>query len=97
MATVVKCWRRRISCVPSADLVSAIQVNYLDRTNLNNAYVSGMKEELSFRGNQLNQINTIFTVGYTIGQVPCNIALYYIKPRIFFTSCMVGNPPPPGL
>ncbi|PSN67125.1 pantothenate transporter-like protein [Corynespora cassiicola Philippines] len=65
-------------------------VNYLDRTNLNNAYVSGMKEELSFRGNQLNQINTIFTVGYTIGQVPCNIALYYIKPRIFFTSCMLA-------
>lgn len=27
-----------------------------------------MKEELHFRGNQLNQINTVFTVGYTIGQ-----------------------------
>jgi hypothetical protein len=64
-------------------------LNYLDRTNLNNAYVSGMREELSFRGNQLNQINTVFTVGYTIGQVPSNIALYYIKPRIFFPSCMV--------
>jgi ACS family pantothenate transporter-like MFS transporter len=66
-------------------------LNYLDRSNLNNAYVSGMKEELRFRGNQLNQINTVFTVGYTIGQVPCNIALYYIKPRIFFPSCMVGT------
>lgn len=61
----------------------------LDRTNLNNAYVSGMREELSFRGNELNQINTVFTVGYTIGQVPCNIALYYVKPRYFFPSCMV--------
>lgn len=65
-------------------------LNYLDRTNLNNAYVSGMKEELHFRGNQLNQINTVFTVGYTIGQVPCNIALYYVKPRIFFPTCMVS-------
>ncbi|KAF9731174.1 hypothetical protein PMIN02_009437 [Paraphaeosphaeria minitans] len=64
-------------------------LNYLDRTNLNNAYVSGMKEELGFHGNQLNQINTVFTVGYTIGQVPCNIALYYVKPRLFFPSCMV--------
>lgn len=35
----------------------------LDRTNLVNAYVSGMKEDLHFRGNQLNQINTCFTVG----------------------------------
>jgi len=38
--------------------------NYLDRSNLANAYVSGMKEELGFKGNQYNQINTVFTVGY---------------------------------
>jgi ACS family pantothenate transporter-like MFS transporter len=53
--------------------------------------VSGMREELGFKGNQLNQINTVFTVGYTIGQVPCNILLYYVKPRIFFPSCMVRH------
>lgn len=33
-------------------------VNYLDRMNLNNAYVSGMREDLNFQGNQLNIINT---------------------------------------
>jgi ACS family pantothenate transporter-like MFS transporter len=64
-------------------------LNYLDRSNLTNAYVTGMQQELGFKGNQFNQINTVFTVGYTIGQVPCNIALYYVKPRIFFPSCMV--------
>ncbi|KAF2196711.1 MFS general substrate transporter [Delitschia confertaspora ATCC 74209] len=64
-------------------------LNYLDRSNLNNAYVSGMKEDLNFHGKQLNQINTVFTVGYTIGQVPCNIALYYFKPRFFFPTMMV--------
>lgn len=37
--------------------------NYLDRSNLNNAYVSGMKEDLNFHGKQLNLINTVFTVG----------------------------------
>ena len=36
------------------------QVNYLDRANLNNAYVSGAREDLNFKGTQLNQINTIF-------------------------------------
>ncbi|TGO53745.1 hypothetical protein BOTNAR_0287g00150 [Botryotinia narcissicola] len=63
--------------------------NYLDRSNLANAYVSGMKEELGFVGNQYNLINTVFTVGYIIGQIPSNLALYYIKPRIFFPSMMV--------
>lgn len=33
-------------------------VNYLDRMNLNNAYVSGMREDLNFRGKQLNVINS---------------------------------------
>lgn len=33
-------------------------VNYLDRMNLNNAYVSGMKEDLNFKGKELNVINT---------------------------------------
>jgi ACS family pantothenate transporter-like MFS transporter len=28
--------------------------NYLDRSNVNNAYVSGMKEELHMVGNQFN-------------------------------------------
>jgi ACS family pantothenate transporter-like MFS transporter len=48
-----------------------------------------MKEDLNFQGNQLNQINTVFTVGYIIGQVPSNLALYYVKPRLFFPSMMV--------
>ncbi|KAF4494231.1 MFS pantothenate transporter [Fusarium agapanthi] len=64
-------------------------VNYLDRNNINNAYVSGMKEDLGFEGDQLNQIFTCFTVGYVIGQVPSNLSLQYIKPRIWFPLMMV--------
>ncbi|KAJ0423036.1 major facilitator superfamily domain-containing protein [Aspergillus carlsbadensis] len=63
--------------------------NYLDRTNLNNAYVSGMREELNFQGNQLNQINTVFTVGYIVGQVPSNLALTFVPPRLFFPAVMI--------
>ncbi|RYP63667.1 hypothetical protein DL771_009155 [Monosporascus sp. 5C6A] len=63
--------------------------NYLDRSNLNNAYVSGMREDLNFVGNQLNVINTCFTVGYIIGQIPANLSLHYVKPRYFFPVCMV--------
>jgi ACS family pantothenate transporter-like MFS transporter len=61
----------------------------LDRTNLANAYVSGMKEDLGFQGDQLNQINTCFTVGYVLGQIPSNLSLHYVKPRHFFPAMMV--------
>ncbi|TAQ88360.1 hypothetical protein B7494_g3303 [Chlorociboria aeruginascens] len=64
-------------------------MNYLDRSNLTAAYVSGMKVELAFHGNQFNVINTVFTVGYVVGQVPSNLALRYIRPRFFFPSMMV--------
>ncbi|KAF5019159.1 hypothetical protein F66182_8838 [Fusarium sp. NRRL 66182] len=64
-------------------------VNYLDRNNINNAYVSGMREDLGFQGDQLNQIMTCFTVGYVIGQIPSNLSLQYIKPRIWFPLMMI--------
>lgn len=43
-----------------------------------------MKEELGFVGDQYNMINTCFTVGYVIGQIPSNLSLHYLKPRFFF-------------
>ncbi|KAI7782459.1 hypothetical protein LA080_013458 [Diaporthe eres] len=65
-------------------------MNYLDRSNLANAYVSGMKEEIGFVGDQLNQINTCFTVGYVLGQIPSNLSLHYVRPRVFFPSMMLA-------
>jgi len=41
-------------------------MNYLDRSNLTAAYVSGMKADLQFHGNQFNVINTVFSVGYIV-------------------------------
>ncbi|KAI1194745.1 major facilitator superfamily domain-containing protein [Nemania serpens] len=63
--------------------------NYLDRSNINNAYISGMKEELGFVGDQLTQIQAAFTAGYVVGQIPANLSLHYVRPRIFFPTCMV--------
>ncbi|KAF8524212.1 major facilitator superfamily domain-containing protein [Gautieria morchelliformis] len=57
--------------------------NYLDRSNVSNAYVSGMKEELNMQGTDLNKINTIFTCGYIVGMIPNNLALQRIAPRIW--------------
>lgn len=48
-----------------------------------------MKTELGFKGNQLSVINTCFTVGYVLGQIPSNLSLHYIKPRIWFPLMML--------
>ncbi|KUJ15938.1 MFS general substrate transporter [Mollisia scopiformis] len=39
---------------------------YLDQTNISNAYVSDMKEDLSLYGNQLNYFTTYFNIGYMV-------------------------------
>lgn len=39
-------------------------MNYLDRSNLAQAYVSGMKEDLHFVGNELTVIGSVFSAGY---------------------------------
>ncbi|KAF9534154.1 major facilitator superfamily domain-containing protein [Crepidotus variabilis] len=61
--------------------------NYLDRSNISNAYVSGMREELHMVGTEFNKINTIFTCGYIIGMIPNNLLLQVVSPRIWF-PCM---------
>ncbi|KAI8182082.1 Pantothenate transporter liz1 [Colletotrichum sp. SAR 10_75] len=50
-------------------------IKNLDQTNISNAFVSGMKEDLSMNGNELNLVDTAWTVGYVVGQIPSQIVL----------------------
>ncbi|KAF8306771.1 MFS general substrate transporter [Clavulina sp. PMI_390] len=59
--------------------------NYLNRANFANAYVSGMKADLHFKGNEYNNVITMFTVGYIVGQIPNVLALQYIPPRYYLS------------
>ena len=45
-------------------------IKYLDQININNAFVSGMKEDLNLYGNELNYMQTLWTIGYVLGEVP---------------------------
>ncbi|KAJ3992821.1 major facilitator superfamily domain-containing protein [Lentinula boryana] len=63
--------------------------NYLDRSNINNAYVSGMKEDLSMEGTDFNKVLTIFTCGYIVGMIPNNLMLQILPPRIWLPLCQI--------
>jgi hypothetical protein len=47
-------------------------------TPSDNAYVSGMAEDLGFHGNELVQFQTIFVVGNDVGLLP----FIYLFPRV---------------
>ncbi|KAF2448552.1 pantothenate transporter [Karstenula rhodostoma CBS 690.94] len=55
-------------------------IKYLDQTNINSAFVSGMKEDLGLYKNQLNYMQTCWTVGYVIGELPSNMMLTRFRP-----------------
>ncbi|RAO69969.1 uncharacterized protein BHQ10_005981 [Talaromyces amestolkiae] len=56
----------------------AYWVGYIDQSNINNAYVSGMKEDLGLYGNELVQFQTMYTVGAVIGQLPFMYLLTHV-------------------
>ncbi|KAG7879260.1 hypothetical protein KL905_003341 [Ogataea polymorpha] len=65
----------------------AYWVKYLDQTNLNNAYVSGMKESIDMKGNDLVHTQAVFTVGTIVFQIPFMYILYkaplnYVLPSL---------------
>ncbi|KAJ6172585.1 hypothetical protein N7470_001652 [Penicillium chermesinum] len=43
---------------------------YLDQANLNSAYVSGLEADLNLKGNDLVHLQTLYTVGAVVGQIP---------------------------
>ncbi|ODN73696.1 hypothetical protein L202_07241 [Cryptococcus amylolentus CBS 6039] len=62
----------------------------LDQTNVSNAFLTGMKEDLNMYGNQLVTSTSIWTVGYVIGQLPSNLLLTRVEPRWVIPSLELG-------
>ncbi|KAK7989936.1 hypothetical protein PG989_010251 [Apiospora arundinis] len=54
---------------------------WLDQSNLSNAYVSGMREDLAMLGTEFNLAQTCFAVGQILGPIPANLLLTWIPPR----------------
>ncbi|KAL1852413.1 hypothetical protein Daus18300_012172 [Diaporthe australafricana] len=62
---------------------------YIDQTNISNAYVSGMQEDLNLYGNELNYFTTFFNVGYIIMLWPSCIIVSHIGPSQWLPACEI--------
>ncbi|ODN74907.1 hypothetical protein L198_08215 [Cryptococcus wingfieldii CBS 7118] len=62
---------------------------YLDQTNLNNAYVSGLQETLGWYGNQYTYATSLYTVGYAIMQVPSTLIVQRVRPSLWLAFCEI--------
>ncbi|KAF2796439.1 MFS general substrate transporter, partial [Melanomma pulvis-pyrius CBS 109.77] len=58
----------------------------LDQANIQNAYVSGMKESLNMQGSELTYAGSVFTAGYVIGQMPAVILATRVRPSVLIPT-----------
>ncbi|KAK6200103.1 major facilitator superfamily domain-containing protein [Scheffersomyces amazonensis] len=61
-------------------------VKYLDSANLNNAYVSGLKEDIGMKGNDLINTQVIFLIGNIIFELPW----MFLLPRVSLPYFLFG-------
>ncbi|KAF6840162.1 pantothenate transporter [Colletotrichum musicola] len=61
----------------------------LDQTNISNAYVSGMKEDLNLYGNEYNYFTTYFNIAYCIMLIPSQVILTYVRPSYWLSGLEV--------
>lgn len=62
-------------------------IKYLDSSNLNNAYVSGLKEDIGMKGNDLIDTQVIFLVGNIIFELPW----MFLLPRVPLPYVLFGS------
>ncbi|KAK9413612.1 putative Major facilitator superfamily (MFS) profile domain-containing protein [Seiridium unicorne] len=64
-------------------------VAFLDRVNISNALTLGLPAELGLVGDQPNVALTIFFVPYIIFEIPSNVIMKVLSPRIWLSGCII--------
>ncbi|KAJ5893684.1 hypothetical protein N7495_005375 [Penicillium taxi] len=61
----------------------------MDQSSTTQAYVSGMKEDLSLFGNELVEFTTYFSIGYAIFIIPSQLVQTRVRPSLFLPFCEI--------
>jgi ACS family tartrate transporter-like MFS transporter len=69
-------------------LIAGYILNYLDRNNVGFAALT-MNRELGLNATQFGRASGIFFLGYCFFELPSNIALYRVGPRIWLARIMI--------
>ncbi|ROV99812.1 hypothetical protein VSDG_02956 [Cytospora chrysosperma] len=61
----------------------------INRASYSTAYISGMKEDVGFKGKDYNYMSTVYLVCYAVFQMPSTSALTIIRPKYVFVVANV--------
>ena len=77
-------WKIDIHVIPWIAILYFLA--FLDRVNIGNARLFGLEEDTGLVGNQYNIALLLFFVPYILFEVPSNLILKKMKPRIWLPS-----------
>ncbi|KAK2750089.1 hypothetical protein FQN57_004581 [Myotisia sp. PD_48] len=80
-------WKLDMKLIPWLTLLYL--ASFLDRTNIGNAKIEGLQEDLRMTNSQYNAALTIFFVSYAVFEPLTNILLKRFRPSIFIPTIMV--------
>lgn len=61
---------------------------FLDRTNIANASIFGLQDDLGLKPTEYNTALTIFFVPYIVFEIPSNVLMKKLKPHVWLSACM---------
>ncbi|KAL8669729.1 MAG: hypothetical protein Q9168_005698 [Polycauliona sp. 1 TL-2023] len=64
-------------------------LSYIDRTNIGNAKIAGMQDDLHLSSNQYSVSLIVFFVSYVVFEIPSNLILSKSRPSIFLPTIMI--------
>ncbi|KAI1660022.1 MFS transporter [Daldinia decipiens] len=65
-------------------------ISCLDRNAIVNGKLDGLDKQLHMKGYQYNTCVAIFSVGYIVAQVPCNMIINRVRPSYFMAGFMTA-------
>ncbi|OCH89648.1 MFS general substrate transporter [Obba rivulosa] len=98
--SIVDDYRARLSHVDEAKLMRKVDLRvvpvltilyllaFLDRVNISNAALFGLKTDLNLEGNEFNTALVVFFVPYVLFEIPSNVLLKRFRPHIWLSLCM---------
>ncbi|KAI4606185.1 uncharacterized protein J4E87_006442 [Alternaria ethzedia] len=64
-------------------------LSYMDRTNIGNAKIAGMADDLSLSSEQYSIALVVFFVTYVVFEPPSNMLLVRLKPSVYLPAIMI--------
>ncbi|KAL4973586.1 major facilitator superfamily domain-containing protein [Aspergillus desertorum] len=63
-------------------------LSYMDRTNIGNAKVAGMSDDLGLTSSQYSVVLVVFFIGYVVFEPPSNMILVRSRPSLYLPAIM---------